>query len=193
MRALGAALARALEAALVLVLLASLVFLALRLLPGDPARLVLGDQASPAELAAVRARLHTDEPLATQYARFLAGLGTFDLGDSLRRPGVPALRRVASALGPTARLAGLAVGLGSVLGIALAAVAFGPWLGAQRRWVERGLVALAACPLVAFAPLLTFALAVKTRLVPLPGDPDAGALGLVFASGLLAVPLAAHV
>jgi peptide/nickel transport system permease protein len=141
----------------------------------------------------VRARLHTDEPLATQYARFLAGLGTFDLGDSLRRPGVPALRRVSSALGPTARLAGLAVGLGSVIGIALAALAFGPWLGAQRRWVERGLVALAASPLVAFAPLLTFALAVKTRLVPLPGDPEAGALGLVFASALLAVPLAAHV
>jgi peptide/nickel transport system permease protein len=186
MRALLAAFSRALEAALVLLLLASLVFFALRLLPGDPARLVLGDQASPAELAAVRARLHTDEPLATQYARFLAGLGTFDLG-------VPALRRVSSALGPTARLAGLAVGLGSVIGIALAALAFGPWLGAQRRWVERGLVALAASPLVAFAPLLTFALAVKTRLVPLPGDPEAGALGLVFASALLAVPLAAHV
>ena len=31
------------------------------------------------------------------------------------------------------------------------------------------------------------------RLVPLPGDPDAGAAGLLFASALLAIPLAAHV
>jgi peptide/nickel transport system permease protein len=193
MRALTAALSRALEAAVVLVLLASLVFFALRLLPGDPARLVLGDQASAAELAAVRARLHTDEPLLLQYARFLRGLCALDLGDSLRRPGVPAFRRVASALGPTARLAGLAVGLGAFFGVALAGLAFGPWLGERRRWVERGLLALAAAPLVAFAPLLTFALAVETRIVPLPGDPDAGFLGLLFASGLLAVPLAAHV
>ncbi len=193
MRALKAALSRALEAALVLLLLASLVFFALRLLPGDPARLVLGDEASATELAQVRARLHTDEPLATQYARFLAGLATVDLGDSLRRPGVPAMRRVASALGPTAELAGLAVALGSVLGVALAALSFGPWLGEKKRWVERGLVFLAAAPLIAFAPVLTLALAVKARLVPLPGDPDAGILGLVFASSLLAVPLAAHV
>jgi len=34
---------------------------------------------------------------------------------------------------------------------------------------------------------------VRARVVPLPGDPDAGAGGLLFASGLLAVPLAAHV
>ncbi len=31
------------------------------------------------------------------------------------------------------------------------------------------------------------------QVVPLPGDPDAGFAGLLFASGLLAFPLAAHV
>jgi peptide/nickel transport system permease protein len=39
----------------------------------------------------------------------------------------------------------------------------------------------------------TWALAVRARIVPLPGDPDAGAAGLLFASALLGVPLAAHV
>jgi peptide/nickel transport system permease protein len=55
------------------------------------------------------------------------------------------------------------------------------------------MVAAAAAPLVAFAPVLTWALAARLRLVPLPGDPDAGVSGLLFASALLAVPLAAHV
>jgi ABC-type dipeptide/oligopeptide/nickel transport system permease component len=193
MRALRAAFVRALEATLVLFVLASVVFFALRLLPGDPARLVLGDQASAAEVAAVRARLHLDEPLGAQYARFLRGISTADLGDSFRRPGVSAARRVGSALVPTAELAGLAVAMGSALGLVLAALAFGPWLGERRRHVEEVMVAMAASPLVAFAPVLTYLLAARARLVPLPGDPDAGLSGLAFASALLAVPLSAHV
>src|SRR5690606_39938023 len=51
------------EAALVVLGLATLVFLALRLLPGDPAALVLGDQASLADRALLRSKLHLDEPL----------------------------------------------------------------------------------------------------------------------------------
>jgi peptide/nickel transport system permease protein len=186
--------ARAVEALLVVLALASLVFFALRLLPGDPARLVLGDEASPPELERVRATLHLDEPLLVQYARFVRGLATLDLGDSFHRPGTSAMTRVAEALAPTARLAGAAVAIGALAGVAAAIAASGPWLAPRARgWVERSLVAVAAAPLVAFAPVLTWALAARARVVPLPGDPDAGAAGLLFASGLLAVPLAAHV
>jgi peptide/nickel transport system permease protein len=185
---------RALEALWVVVALASLVFFALRLLPGDPARLVLGDEASPSDLARVRATLHLDEPLLTQYTRFLRGLATLDLGDSFRRPGTSAMKRVAAALMPTAELAIVAVGIGAVLGIAAALLASGPWLSPRgRAWIERGLIGIAAAPLVAFAPVVTWALAARAHLVPLPGDPDAGAAGLIFASALLALPLAAHV
>ncbi len=186
--------ARALEALLVVVALASLVFFALRLLPGDPARLVLGDEAGEAELARVRALLHLDEPLLAQYGRFLRGLATLDLGDSYRRPGTHAMARVIDALVPTAQLALVSVGLGAVLGVGAALAASGPWLPPRgRRWIERGLVAVAAAPLVAYAPVVTWALAARLRLVPLPGDPDAGAAGLLFAALLLGVPLAAHV
>jgi peptide/nickel transport system permease protein len=186
-RLAGAVLGRALEAAVVLIALASLVFFALRLLPGDPAALVLGDQASPAELSALRAKLHLDQPLWLQYARFLEGLVTLDLGDSLRRPGVGAMKRVGEALGPTAELAALAVLLGALIGLA------GAVLAVRRVWIERLFVSVAATPLLAFAPLLTFALAARLRIVPLPGDPDSGFLGLLFASGLLSIPLAAQV
>jgi peptide/nickel transport system permease protein len=185
---------RVAEALALVVVLASLVFLALRLLPGDPALLVLGDEATPAELARVRALLHLDEPLAAQYGRFVLGLATFDLGESVRRPGTRAMARVAEALVPTAQLAGLAVLMGAVLGVAAAVIASGPWLGQRgRRAVEGTLVAAAATPLVAFAPIVTWALAVRLRLVPLPADPDAGVMGLLFAASLLAIPLAAHV
>jgi len=192
-RLASASLRRGLETALVVLALATLVFLSLRLLPGDPAALVLGDQASEAERAALRAKLHLDEPLWLQYARFLRGLATFDLGESVRRPGVRAVASVLDAVGPTAELAGLGVLLGALLGVALAILGAGPWLGKRRTWIDRGATALAATPLLAFAPVLTFALAARLRVVPLPGDPDAGAPGLLFASGLLALPLAAQV
>jgi peptide/nickel transport system permease protein len=185
---------RAIESLLVVLALASLVFFALRLLPGDPATLVLGDEASAAELSRVRAVLHLDEPLATQYARFLRGLLTLDLGDSFRQPGTSAMSRVREAVVPTAELAMIAVAIGAVVGVAGAVAASGPWLAPRARvGVERMFVVVAAAPLVAFAPVATWALAARAHLVPLPGDPDAGAAGLLFASALLAIPLGAHV
>lgn len=180
------------EALLVVLALATLVFLALRVLPGDPAALVLGEQSSEVERAALRAKLHLDETLFMQYARFVRGLFTFDLGDSIRRPGTSAVARVIDAAAPTASLAGLSVAIGVALGVSAAVFGAGPWLGERRTYVDRAATALAATPLLAFAPVLTFALAARLRVVPLPGDPDAGAMGLVFASGLLALPLAAH-
>lgn len=190
---LGAVAGRVAEAALVVVALGTLVFLSLRLLPGDPAALVLGDQAGPVERALLRARLHLDEPLHVQYARFIVGLFRFDFGESIRRPGTSAAARVLEAAGPTAELAGLAVLFAAILGVSAAVLGAGPWLGRRRDWVERLALGIAATPLLAFAPLLTYALAARLRVVPLPGDPDAGLAGLVFASGLLSLPLAAHV
>ena len=190
---LRAALGRIAEAGAVVLALATLVFLALRILPGDPAALILGDQASELERAQLRARLHLDEPMIVQYARFLKGLVTLDLGESVRRPGVAAMARVLEALGPTASLASLAVLLGAVIGVSAAVLGAGPWLGPRRAWIDRIATALAATPLLAFAPVLTYGLAARLRVVPLPGDPEAGFAGLLFASGLLALPLAAHV
>ncbi|AKV00947.1 Dipeptide transport system permease protein DppB [Labilithrix luteola] len=186
-------LGKALDAAIVVFALASAVFLALRVLPGDPSALILGDQASPLERAALRAKLHLDEPMWLQYARFLKGLVTFDLGESVRRPGASAIGRVLDAATPTAELAGLAVLMGAALGIGAAVLGQGPWLGRRRVWVDRSATALASTPLLAFAPIVTYALAARLRIVPLPGDPEAGFAGLLFASGLLSIPLAAHV
>ncbi|HXX69335.1 MAG TPA: ABC transporter permease, partial [Polyangiaceae bacterium] len=186
--------ARCAESLTVVVVLASVVFFALRWLPGDPARLMLGDEASGADLARVRSILGLDRPILLQYVRFLRGLATLDLGDSYRRPGTHAMARVLGALAPTAELAGLAVALGAALGIAVAVAASGPWLaGRAARRIDRALVVVASLPLVAFAPLVTWVLAARARICPLPGDPDAGLAGLIFGATLLALPLSAHV
>jgi peptide/nickel transport system permease protein len=185
--------ARTAEALLVVLLMASLVFFVMRLVPGDPARLVLGDQATPAQLAALRHKLDLDQPMYVQYARFLKGLATLDFGESLRRPGVSALARVKLAMLPTAALAGFAVALGAAMGVLGAVLAAGPFLGPRRRIIDRLLVVVSASPLLAFAPLVTYLFAARWRVLPLPGDPDAGALGLLFAGGLLSIPLAAQV
>jgi peptide/nickel transport system permease protein len=192
-RIAGMTASRTFGALWVLLALASLVFLALRVLPGDPAALVLGEQAKEADRAILRAKLGLDRSLAGQYASFVGGLVRLDLGESLSRPGVPAFAEVRRALGPTAALSATAVLMGAVAGVAAAVLSVGPWLGRRREWVHRALIAVAATPLVAFAPVVTYFAAVEHRLVPLPGDPESGLLGLFFASGLLALPLAAHV
>ena len=190
LRLIGSRLAMAL---LTMWLLSSAVFLSLRLLPGDPAALVLGDLADEAERAALRRTLHLDEGLGQQYVRFAAGVVRGDVGSSLRQPGVTAFSRVRQALPPTARLAATAVGLGGLGGIAVALLGVGPWLGRHRGMAETGAVIVGATPLLALAPVATYLLAVRWRLVPLPGDPAAGVAGLLFAAGLLALPLGAQV
>jgi peptide/nickel transport system permease protein len=192
-RGVRAVVERALEAAGVMLAMATLVFFALRLLPGDPARLLLGDQASPGELDALRAELGLNAPLHVQYARFLRGLVTLDLGPSLRHPSASASALVAHAVVPTSELAATSVLFATALGVIAAVLAAGPFLGARRVWIERGAVALASTPLLSFAPIVTYALAVRLRVAPMPGDPDAGFAGLAFASALLALPLASHV
>ena len=184
---------RVVEAALVVFVVASLAFFALRLLPGDPARLVLGDEASADEVAAMRHRLGVDVPIHVQYIRFLGGLLRLDFGESLRHPGQASWSRVAEAIGPTASLALIAVSLGAFVGVTVAVLGVGPWFPRARRMLGALPTAVAATPLLSFAPLVTWLLAAKLRIAPLPADPDAGAGGTLFAAALLALPLAAAV
>jgi peptide/nickel transport system permease protein len=63
---------------------ATLVFLLIHMVPGDPVQAMLGDSASPQDVAELRGRLGLDRPLYVQYGSFLIGLGTGNLGTSLR-------------------------------------------------------------------------------------------------------------
>ncbi len=177
----------------VVLFVASVVFFAFRLLPGDPAALVLGEQSTEADRAAMRARLHLDEPLGRQYGRFLALLSHGRIGPSLRHPDVDAATIVLDALPTTAALAGLSVALGSVFGVGLALTSVAARPRRIARLADRIIALCASVPLLAFAPAATWFLAVRLRVVPLPADPDAGFRGLAFAAALLAIPLGAAV
>ncbi len=177
----------------VLIAFATLVFLALRLLPGDPTALILGDEATVAERAQMAQKLGLNASLPIQYLHYLWGLVRLDLGASIAHPERSAFACVANALQSTSSLALISVGLGALGGVLAALFSVGPWLGEHRHHVHSAILLVAATPLLAFAPLATWIFAVRLAWTPLPGDPENGGWGLLFAAALLSLPLGAQV
>jgi peptide/nickel transport system permease protein len=60
-----------------------LIFVVMNVQPGDPAAAIAGPEASPQILSKIRTELHLDEPVVTQYGRWLGGVVHGDLGTSL--------------------------------------------------------------------------------------------------------------
>ena len=112
----------ALRIVLVLFLVSGGTFMITALLPGDPALTILGPDQPPERYQEVRDELGLDHPLAEQYAEWLSGAVTGDLGDSLLPPGGPVVERVGAALPISVQLAGMAVALAIVVSLPLAMV-----------------------------------------------------------------------
>jgi peptide/nickel transport system permease protein len=92
-----------------------LVFFMLQLAPGDPAAVLLGENATPQQVAALRAELGLDQPLLVQFIAFCGNLLTLNLGDSLFL-GEPVLETVLAYGVITAQLTLLALLIAVVLG-----------------------------------------------------------------------------
>ena len=60
-----------------------LVFFLIRMIPGDPVITMLGERASAADVERVREQLGFNEPLLTQYARYMGQLFRGNLGQSI--------------------------------------------------------------------------------------------------------------
>ncbi|MEJ5082133.1 MULTISPECIES: ABC transporter permease [unclassified Ochrobactrum] len=95
----------------------------LQRLAGDPVLLLVPQNATLADIEAMRTALGFDRPLAVQYLEYLRGLLTFDLGRSYVQ-NVSVWTLIASRLPYTLLLAGgalvVAIGLGIPLGIIMA-------------------------------------------------------------------------
>jgi len=107
------------------------VFSMLFLVPGDPVKMMLAEfVTTPDQIAQMRAQLHLDEPILTQYGRFVGNAVRGDLGMSIRSRR-PVTTEIGENLASTAQLAVaamlVAIGLGIPLGL-LAALFRGSWV-----------------------------------------------------------------
>jgi peptide/nickel transport system permease protein/oligopeptide transport system permease protein len=100
----------------------TIVFVAVRVIPGDPAQMMIGPEGTQQDVAALRHRLGLDQPLVTQYARYLAGAVRLDFGTSLRLE-EPATLAVSERLPATALLAASAMALAVAVGLPLGILA----------------------------------------------------------------------
>jgi ABC-type dipeptide/oligopeptide/nickel transport system permease component len=107
-----------------------IVFLLLYVAPGDPVQEMVGERADSATVARLRKQLNLDEPMFRRFTLYAGGILKGDLGTSYitRRP---IIRDIAERFPKTMLLAGTAMLLASVLGIAIGAFSArfpGSWL-----------------------------------------------------------------
>lgn len=181
-----------------LLVVSLVVFAITEVLPADAAVVILGQNATPAALAAVRARLGLDDPAWLQYWHWLwpALHGNFGISMRTGQPVGPALF---AALGRSLLLAGGAIGLMLLiavpLGIAAALGRGGPFdLGAgvvSYLGVSLPEFVTATLLLIVFADRLGWLPA--TGYVPLAQDLGQGISHLVLPVLTVALVLIAHV
>jgi peptide/nickel transport system permease protein len=157
---------RRLALALLTIWLASLgVFLAIQALPGDVATQILGQNATPKNVALMRAELGLDKPAWQRYADWLGSLLHGDLGTSLVNH-----TSVAAEVGIRLRNTLLVAGVTVVLGVTLALV-LGVVAGLYRdRWPDHTISALSligmSMPEFVIATVLVLLFSVNIPLFP---------------------------
>ncbi len=154
----GFVIRRLLLGLIVLVMVSIVVFAATQALPGDPARAILGRSATPQSLAALRLKLHLDQPVFTQYWTWLTGLLRGNLGTSLA-----AQEPVTTLLGPKLVNSSVLVAVSAIVSIPVS-IAIGSWAALKREKIfdtvtSNLLLALAALPEFVVAVVLVLLLA----------------------------------
>ncbi|PKG26258.1 ABC transporter permease [Cytobacillus horneckiae] len=97
-------------------------FILSNIIPGDPASMMAGQRANEETLEQVREQLGLDQPVLTQYANYMQGLLTGDLGTSIRTQ-KPVLDDLLIFFPATLELAVLAFLIAIVIGIPLGILA----------------------------------------------------------------------
>jgi peptide/nickel transport system permease protein len=181
-----------------LLVVSVLVFGITQVLPADAATMLLGENATPDQLAAIRLRLGLNDPIWTQYLRWLGALLRGDFGTSMRS-GLPVLPQILEALSRSLLLAGLSIALMLVVAVPLGILA------AIRRGRVADLgVSLASYVGISLPEFVTATLAIMvfadwlqwlpaTGYVPLAEDPVRALSHLVLPVATISLILVAHV
>ena len=93
-----------------------LIFTLQHLLPGDPALVMAGEERDPAVIEQIRKQYRLDQPIPVQYAYWVKGVLSGDLGESLRLK-MPILDLIAQKLPVTVQLGSMAILIALVIGI----------------------------------------------------------------------------
>ncbi|PTT13878.1 ABC transporter permease [Microbacterium sp. HMWF026] len=150
-----------------------LIFASLRVLPGDVGQLIAGAEATPAQVAAVRASLGLDAPLWAQYLDWIGGLLRGDLGSSLVT-GTPVAAELVDKAWVTVPLAALSLTIALLIGIPLGVLSA---LGRRRiggTALSVAAQALAAVPVVWAGLMLVVVFSVWLGWLPPQGFPRSG-------------------
>ncbi|WP_066180299.1 ABC transporter permease [Hoeflea olei] len=106
------------------------VFFISNVVPTDPARIVAGENATEAQVVALRTEMGLDQPLYVQFGRYIADLATGDLGKSLytqRAIADDLLHRLPATLELTIAAMIISIGVGVPLGV-ISAVKRNSWI-----------------------------------------------------------------
>ncbi len=151
-----------------LFLVSVLIFGLQQLLPGDPALVMAGEERDPAVIEQIRKQYRLDQPLPVQYAYWMRGVVTGDLGESMRIK-QPVTRLIADKLPVTAQLATMAMLFALLIGIpagVIAAVKKGtPWDAGANVFALWGL----STPNFWLGIMLIFLFSVKLGWLPASG------------------------
>jgi peptide/nickel transport system permease protein len=159
---------RLLSAIPVMLFVGFFVFALLSFAPGDPAALLAGENATPDDIARIRAKLELDQPFLTRFAHWVWRVLHGDLGTSLFTA-QPVGHMIAQRLAPTCSLMLLTM-LVSVA-IAIPAGAWAAWW--HNRWNDRFVMVWAvlgfSIPSFVVGYLLAWIFGLKLRWLPVQG------------------------
>ena len=137
-------------------------FFLMHILPGDPVRIVLGDEASVEDVNALREELHLNDPLISQYFKWISGIFTGDYGTSITYMR-PAGEIISERLPKTVSIGLPALIIASVVGIVFGTVS------AVRRGSKLDSALSLGTPTFWIGILLIYVFAVELRILPMKG------------------------
>ena len=144
------------------------VFSLLYLTPGDPAALIAGDQASPADIARIRATLGLDQPFLVQFGHWCWRILHGDLGVSIFTQ-LPVTHLIAQRLEPTLSLLLLTLVIAVAVAVPLGVVAAWRHGSALDRLATAVSVLGFSLPVFVVGYLLAYVFALQLRWVPVQG------------------------
>jgi oligopeptide transport system permease protein len=153
-----------------LFILASATFFLMKAIPGDPFQ---SEKAIPPAIKKnIEARYGFDQPIMTQYVKYMNNLLHFDLGVSMKRQYWTVERIIKDSVGYSARLGGLAVLFSTAVGVGLGLIA-----ALKHRKLLDHLTMLVAVigisvPSFVLATLLQYVFSVKLRIFDVAGLND---------------------